>query len=83
MNLVGSRFYVFGGIGETIHESRFKPCVLGDLLSFDLLNIDKAAEASWEPILTDQKPAKRSGHTCVTLSDAGPLILCYPQLHKC
>ena len=83
LNLVGSRLYVFGGIGETIHESRFKPCVLGGLLSFDLLNLDKAAEASWEPILTDQKPAKRSGHTCVTLSDAGPLILCDPPLHKC
>jgi hypothetical protein len=83
LNLVGSCLYVFGGIGETIYESRFNPCVLDDFLSFDLLKLDKLAEAGWEVILTDRRPAKRSGHTCVCLSENGPLILCDPQIHEC
>ena len=79
LNLIGSRLYVFGGIGETIYESHFKPCVLDDFLSFDLLKLDRLADASWELVLTDRKPAKRSGHTCVTLSERGLLILCCPR----
>lgn len=77
LNHIGSRLYVFGGVGQTIHESKYATCLLDDFISFDLLKMDKP-DAGWEPIETDQKPSERSGHTCVSLSDAGPLVLYTP-----
>jgi hypothetical protein len=75
MNHIGSKLYVFGGIGKHVFEGRWEDCLLDDMTSLDLLEIDKPG-VSWKVLEGDLKPGARSHHISVTLRDSGGLIMC-------
>lgn len=78
MNHIGSKLYVFGGIGRHIFEGSWEECLLDEMSSLDLLAIDKPG-LSWKVVEVDDKPAARSNHVSVTWKEGGKLIMCAPS----
>jgi hypothetical protein len=74
MNHIGSKLYVFGGIGKHVFEGRWEDCLLDDMTSLDLLEIDKPG-LSWKVLEGQVKPGARSHHVSVTLRDSGRFIM--------
>jgi hypothetical protein len=78
MNHIGSKLYLFGGIGKHVLEGKWEDCLLDDMTSLDLLEIDKHV-VSWKVLEGQVKPGARSHHVSVTLRDSGRLIMCAPH----